>query len=65
MGKQSLPRGARMVARGEGGKGTSRGYLAGTIAAVRAMGGQPEPSLLRLQAAVNVVLRDWDGRTNS
>ncbi|MFP6747744.1 MAG: gamma-glutamylcyclotransferase [Alphaproteobacteria bacterium] len=65
MGKQPLPLGARMVARGEGGKGTSRGYLAGTIAAVRAMGGQPEPSLLRLQAAVNVVLRDWDGRTNS
>ncbi len=58
IGNQPLHRGAQMVAQGEGGKGTSRGYLAGTIAAVRAMGGQPEPSLLRLQAAVNVILRD-------
>ena len=52
IGKQSLERRALMVAQGEGSKGTSRGYLAGTIAAVQAMGGQPEPSLLRLQAVI-------------
>jgi len=57
IGKQSLKMGARMVAQGEGSKGTSRGYLAGTIAAVRAMGGQPEAPLLRLQAEVALVLR--------
>ena len=52
IGKQPLERRALMVAQGEGSKGTSRGYLAGTIAAVQAMGGQPEPSLLRLQAVI-------------
>ncbi|MBT4490871.1 MAG: gamma-glutamylcyclotransferase, partial [Rhodospirillaceae bacterium] len=58
IGKQPLQRGARMVAQGEGGKGTSRSYLAGTIAGVRAMGGQPEPSLQRLWAAVQVAVRE-------
>ena len=57
IGKQNLKKSARMVAQGEGSKGTSRGYLAGTIAAVRAMGGQPEAPLLRLQAEVEIVLR--------
>ena len=52
VGKQPIERGALMVAQGKGGKGTSRDYLAGTIAAVQAMGGQPEPSLLRLQAVI-------------
>ena len=52
IGKQSIERRALMVAQGEGSKGTSRGYLAGTIAAVQAMGGQPEPSLSRLQAVI-------------
>ena len=56
IGKQPLWTSAHLVAQGEGRKGTSRGYLAGTIAAVRAMGGQPEPGLQRLQMAVNVVL---------
>ncbi|MDE0942451.1 MAG: gamma-glutamylcyclotransferase [Alphaproteobacteria bacterium] len=56
IGKQPLWTSAQLVAQGEGRKGTSRGYLAGTIAAVRAMGGQPEPSLQRLQGAVNVIL---------
>ena len=57
IGKQPLERSARMIAQGEGRKGTSRGYLAGTIAAVRAMGGQPEPALQRLAAVVNTVVR--------
>ena len=57
IGKQNLAKSARMVAQGAGGKGTSRGYLAGTIAAIRAMGGQPEPLLLRLQAEVELVIR--------
>jgi cation transport protein ChaC len=57
IGRQPLEYSARMIAQGEGSKGTSRGYLAGTMAAVRAMGGQPEPALQRLAAAVNTVLR--------
>ena len=57
IGRQNLDKSARMVAQGAGGKGTSRGYLAGTIAAIRAMGGQPEPSLLRLRAEVELVIR--------
>jgi cation transport protein ChaC len=57
IGKQPLKTGARMIAQGEGSKGTSRGYLAGTLAAVRAMGGRPEPALQQLRAAVNNVLR--------
>ncbi len=52
IGKQPIERGALMVAQGKGGKGTSRDYLVGTIAAIQAMGGQPEPSLLRLQAVI-------------
>ena len=52
IGKQPLERRALMVAQGEGSKGTSRGYLAETIASVQSMGGQPEPSLLRLQAVI-------------
>ena len=57
IGKQPVAHSAVLVAQGEGSKGTSRGYLAGTIAAVRAMGGQPEAPLLRLQAAVGILIR--------
>ncbi len=58
IGKQPLERGARLVAQGEGQKGTSRDYLAGTIAAVREMGGQPEVSLQRLQTAVSLLRQE-------
>lgn len=57
IGRQPLERSARMIAQGAGSKGSSRGYLAGTMAAIRAMGGQPEPALRRLQAGVDNVLR--------
>jgi cation transport protein ChaC len=57
IGRQALQTSARLIVQGEGSKGTSRGYLAGTLAAVRAMGGQPEPALQQLRAAVNQALR--------
>ena len=57
IGKQPLERGAHMIVQGVGSKGSSQGYLAGTVAAVRGMGGVPEPALLRLQAAVNSLMR--------
>jgi len=52
-----------LVAQGEGRKGTSRGYLAGTLAALSAMGGRPEPGLQRLQAAVTTIMRQSGGQT--
>ncbi len=55
VGKQPLARGAMLVAQGEGRNGTSRGYLAGTISAIRGIGGQPEPALQRLQAKVGMI----------
>ncbi|MDA1100052.1 MAG: gamma-glutamylcyclotransferase [Proteobacteria bacterium] len=57
IGRQSLETSARMIAQGEGSKGTSRGYLTGTLAALRAMGGRPEPTLQQLRVAVDNVLR--------
>lgn len=53
IGKQPLVRSALMVVQGKGLKGTSVEYLDKTISALRVLGGQPEPYLLRLQAAVH------------
>ena len=53
IGKQPLVRSALMVVQGKGRKGASSDYLDKTISALRDLGGQPEPYLLRLQAAVN------------
>jgi len=63
IGKQPLDRSAMLVAQGEGRKGTSWGYLAGTLAALSAMGGRPEPGLQRLQAAVTTIMRQSGGQT--
>jgi len=52
IGKQPLERSALLVAQGEGNKGSSREYLNETVFAVKAMGVQPEPNLLRLQEAI-------------
>ncbi|MDP6342554.1 MAG: gamma-glutamylcyclotransferase, partial [Alphaproteobacteria bacterium] len=54
-GKLPIATTARLIAQGEGWKGTSRGYLAGTVGAVRRMGRRPEPGLDHLLAAVRAI----------
>ena len=53
VGKLPLPETARLIAQGEGGKGSSRGYLMNTVDCLENMGSRPGRPLRQLVAAVH------------